>query len=42
MPGVSNAVAIQTLVLQNEGWERDSSETVPTPPQGKPRRGPDR
>jgi phage tail-like protein len=37
----SNAVAIQTLVLQNEGWERDSRETVP-PPQGKPRGGPDR
>jgi len=37
----SNAVAIQTLVLQNEGWERDSSGTVP-PLQGKPRRGPDR
>lgn len=28
----SNAVAIQTLVLQNEGWERDSSVKVPPPP----------
>ena len=28
----SNAVAIQTLVLQNEGWERDASVTVPPPP----------
>jgi phage tail-like protein len=28
----SNAVAIQTLVLQNEGWERDASVKVPPPP----------
>lgn len=28
----ANAVAIQTLVLQNEGWERDSSVKVPPPP----------
>jgi phage tail-like protein len=28
----ANTVAIQMLVLQNEGWERDSSVTPPTPP----------
>jgi phage tail-like protein len=28
----SNAVAIQTLVLQNKGWERDASVKVPPPP----------
>ncbi|HWU96078.1 MAG TPA: phage tail protein [Sphingomonas sp.] len=28
----SNSVAIQTLVLQNEGWERDASVKVPPPP----------
>ena len=28
----SNAVAIQTLVLQNEGWERDAIVKVPPPP----------
>jgi phage tail-like protein len=28
----ANAVAIQTLVLQNEGWERDASVKVPPPP----------
>lgn len=27
----ANAVAIQTLVLQNEGWARDTSVTVPPP-----------
>ena len=27
-----NAVAIQTLVLQNEGWERDVSVGEPTEP----------
>ncbi|PTS76872.1 phage tail protein [Sphingomonas sp. HMWF008] len=27
----ANAVAIQTLVLQNEGWERDASVKVPPP-----------
>jgi phage tail-like protein len=25
-----NAVAIQTIVLQNEGWERDVAVTEPT------------
>lgn len=28
----ANAVAIQSLVLQNEGWERDESVTEPTEP----------
>jgi phage tail-like protein len=28
----ANAVAIQTLVLQNEGWERDTSVTAPKEP----------
>lgn len=28
----ANAVAIQSLVLQNEGWERDTSVKVPPPP----------
>lgn len=28
----ANAVAIQTLTLQNEGWERDESVTEPTEP----------
>lgn len=28
----ANAVAIQTLVLQNEGWERDYDVTEPTEP----------
>ena len=28
----ANAVAIQTLKLENEGWERDSSVTEPTEP----------
>jgi phage tail-like protein len=28
----ANAVAIQTLVLQNEGWERDASVTPPKEP----------
>ena len=27
-----NAVAIQTLVLQNEGWERDTSVVEPSEP----------
>lgn len=27
-----NAVAIETLTLQNEGWERDTSVTEPTEP----------
>jgi phage tail-like protein len=28
----ANAVAIQTLKLENEGWERDTSVTEPTEP----------
>ena len=28
--GSGNAVAIQTLKLENEGWERDTGETEPT------------
>lgn len=28
----ANAVAIQTLVLQNEGWERDLTSTEPSEP----------
>ena len=28
----ANAVAIQTLTLQNEGWERDYDVTEPTEP----------
>ena len=28
----AGAVAIQTLVLENEGWERDYSITEPTEP----------
>ncbi len=28
----ANAVAIETLTLQNEGWERDTSVTEPTEP----------
>ena len=28
----ANAVAIQTLKLENEGWERDYSVTEPTEP----------
>lgn len=30
LDGVGNAVAIQTLKLENEGWERDVSVTEPT------------
>jgi phage tail-like protein len=30
LDGVGDAVAIQTLILENEGWERDSSVTEPT------------
>ncbi len=33
LDATANAVAIQTLVLQNEGWERDYAVTEPTPPQ---------
>lgn len=29
----ANAVAIQSLTLQNEGWEQDYDHTEPTPPQ---------
>ena len=32
LDAASNAVAIQSLVLQNEGWERDASVAVPQPP----------
>ena len=28
----ANAVAIQTLKLENEGWERDEDVTEPTEP----------
>jgi T4-like virus tail tube protein gp19 len=30
LDGSGNAVAIQTLDLENEGWERDTSVTEPT------------
>ena len=30
LDGAGNAVAIQTLVLENEGWERDTGVTEPT------------
>ena len=32
MDANANAVAIQTLKLENEGWERDLSVTEPTEP----------
>jgi phage tail-like protein len=32
LDGSGNAVAIQTLVLQNEGWERDASVKDPAAP----------
>jgi phage tail-like protein len=32
----ANAVAIQTLKLENEGWERDTSVVEPTEPQINP------
>lgn len=32
MDASANAVAIQTLTLQNEGWERDYAVTEPTEP----------
>jgi phage tail-like protein len=32
----ANAVAIQTLKLENEGWERDTSVTEPTEPSFTP------
>ncbi len=32
MDGNGNAVAIQTLKLENEGWERDTSVTAPAEP----------
>ena len=38
LDGLGNAVAIQSLVLQNEGWERDTSIIEPTEPDfDKPR-----
>jgi len=33
LDGMGNAVAIRTLKLENEGWERDPSVTEPTEPQ---------
>ncbi len=30
LDGSGNAVAIQTLKLENEGWERDTGVTEPT------------
>ncbi len=30
LDGMANAMAIQTLKLENEGWERDQSVTEPT------------
>ena len=30
LDGAGNAIAIQTLKLENEGWERDTSVTEPT------------
>lgn len=30
LDGMANAIAIQTLKLENEGWERDQSVTEPT------------
>jgi phage tail-like protein len=33
LDATANAVAIQTLVLQNEGWERDYAVAEPSPPQ---------
>lgn len=30
LDGMGNAIAIQTLKLENEGWERDTSVTEPT------------
>jgi phage tail-like protein len=30
LDAAGNAVAIQTIVLQNEGWERDVAVTEPT------------
>ena len=32
LDGAGNAVAIQTLVLQNEGWERDTAVVEPVEP----------
>lgn len=33
LDATANAVAIQMLVLQNEGWERDYAVVEPSPPQ---------
>jgi phage tail-like protein len=33
LDAMGNAVAIQTMTLENEGWERDQSVTEPTEPQ---------
>jgi hypothetical protein len=30
LDGAGNAIAIQTLTLENEGWERDASVTEST------------
>jgi hypothetical protein len=30
LDGMGNAISIQTLKLENEGWERDKSVTEPT------------
>jgi hypothetical protein len=30
LDGMGNAIAIQTLKLENEGWERDTSVAEPT------------
>lgn len=32
LDGIGNAVAIQTMTLQNEGWERDTSVAEPMEP----------
>ena len=32
LDGTGNAIAIQSIKLENEGWERDTSVTEPTEP----------
>ena len=32
LDAASNAVAIQSITLENEGWERDTAVTEPTEP----------
>jgi phage tail-like protein len=32
LDGVGNAIAIQSITLENEGWERDASVTEPSEP----------